>query len=312
MKEKKFQEAAMIGELIEIRGKKLYVETFGEKELPAVLYLHGGPGEGSHDFYYHQAKRLGEHVRLIIIDQRGVCRSEGIEEGEEFGLRDLVEDCEALRDYFGIERWSVIGHSFGGFLALLYASSYPGSIEKIIFEGPTFDFELTSRSLIRKTSCLLEKYGQRDLAEQGRELAEADVSIRELTEGYMELSDHLGERRMEIYRHNHDNPTDYESYHSEEEWDEFYDRSDFHFDLLREEGEVFRSLLPLLSTVPNPMLLALGKYDATTCEKQIKAFQHDAPNGEVTIFEHSGHTPHYEEPDAFKEEVLRFIKEKTA
>jgi proline iminopeptidase len=66
----------MSGELIEIRGKKLYVECIGSIDKPPVLYLHGGPGESCHDFSYHQSKRLGEHVRLIAIDQRGVCRSE--------------------------------------------------------------------------------------------------------------------------------------------------------------------------------------------------------------------------------------------
>jgi proline iminopeptidase len=146
----------MTGQLIKIRGKKLYVECFGSEEKPPVLYLHGGPGESCHDFTYHQSKRLKKHFKLIAIDQRGVCRSEVIHDNEVFGLNDLIEDCEALRKHLGIKKWSVIGHSFGGFLSLLYVSRYPDFIDKVIFEGPTFDFELTSRSLIRKTAKLLK------------------------------------------------------------------------------------------------------------------------------------------------------------
>jgi proline iminopeptidase len=300
----------MTGDLIDIRGKKLYVECFGSKEKPTVLYLHGGPGESCHDFTYHQSKRLEEQFRLVAIDQRGVCRSEVIHDNEEFGLNDLIEDCEALRKHYGIQKWSVIGHSFGGFLALLYVSKYPDSIEKVIFEGPTFDFELTSRSLIRKTAKLLKKHGKPELHNKGITLAESDLPIRELTEKYMELSNELGESRMEIYRYNHSNPTDYYSFHSEDEWDEFYDRSEKHYNLLREEGYIFDSLLPLIQEVSNPMLLTFGKHDAVTCEMQIEVFKRDAANGKVHVFEYSGHTPHYEEPDNFKRVVVDFLLSK--
>ncbi|MED1864457.1 alpha/beta hydrolase [Fictibacillus nanhaiensis] len=296
------------GQEIKIRGKKLYVERYGAHNKPAILYLHGGPGESCHDFSYHQAKRLGEHFHLILIDQRGVCRSENIDKDESFGFQDLIDDCEALREHLHIKKWSLIGHSFGGFLALAYVRQYPESIEKVIFEGPTFDFELTSRSLIRKTALLLKKYGKHELYEKGLLLAEGDHTIRELTEEYMKLSDELGENRMEIYRHNHNNPTDYYSFNSEEEWDEFYDRSEHHYNLLREEGKIFDSLLDDIKFVENPMLLLVGKYDACTCDKHFEVFVRDAINGEIVIFEESGHTPHYEESEKFKQVVIEYLQ----
>lgn len=126
------------GKYMNIRGKKLYVETHGDPKNKPVLYLHGGPGESCYDFSFHQAERLKDSLYVIMIDQRGVCRSEEITEDEAFGLNDLIEDCEELKKVLQIKKWSIIGHSFGGYLALLYASIYPGSIKKIIFEGPTF------------------------------------------------------------------------------------------------------------------------------------------------------------------------------
>ncbi len=74
-----------------------------------------------------------------------------------FGLNDLIEDCEELKKVLQIEKWSIIGHSFGGYVALLYASIYPSSIEKIIFEGPTFNFALTSRALLQKNRAFIKK-----------------------------------------------------------------------------------------------------------------------------------------------------------
>ena len=108
----------MKANVMTIRNKGIHVETHGSKESPALLYLHGGPGESCYDFSFHQSGRLGKHFYLVAIDQRGVCRSEAIQENEEFGFQDLVDDCEALRKELGIDKWSVLGHSFGGFLAL--------------------------------------------------------------------------------------------------------------------------------------------------------------------------------------------------
>lgn len=303
---KQEKEVLLQGKMMEVRGKKLYVETYGSIENPPVLYLHGGPGEMCYDFSYHQAHRLQDFFRLIAIDQRGVGRSEKISQQEPFGLRDLIEDCEELRKMLQIEKWSVIGHSFGGFLALLYAVMYPQSIRKIIFEGPTFDFALSSRALLKKAGNLLKKYGKENQGNECIAIAESDANSVELLEAYIKLSGELEEQRMEIYNYVEDE-TDYSIY-SEEEWEEFYDRSDIHFTRLKEEGEIHQSLLSKLKYVENPMLLTIGKYDVVTCETQIQAFNRDAQNGKVIVFEESGHTPHYEAADQFAKTVIDFLK----
>lgn len=87
------------GKYMDIRGKNLYVEAHGNPKSKPVLYLHGGPGESCYDFSFHQAERLKDSLYVIMIDQRGVCRSEEILEDEAFGLNDLIEDCEELKKY---------------------------------------------------------------------------------------------------------------------------------------------------------------------------------------------------------------------
>lgn len=293
------------GKYMNIRGKKLYVETHGSPKNKPVLFLHGGPGESCYDFSFHQAERLKDSLYVIMIDQRGVCRSEGITEEESFGLNDLVEDCEEIRKLLQIEKWSVIGHSFGGYVALLYARAYPNSIEKIIFEGPTFDFALTSRALLQRTGTLLTKYGKEEVAEECLAYSSSNTSSEELLETYIRLSDELEEKRMEIYE-NKEFKTDYSLY-SDEEWEEFSKRSEIHFDRLKAERAFHTSLLSKIKDVENPMLLIVGKYDVVTCEKQIETFNKDARNGKHIIFEESGYTPHYEEADRFAETVIHFL-----
>ncbi|MED0904165.1 alpha/beta hydrolase [Bacillus cereus] len=289
-----------------IRGKKLYVETHGSPKNKPVLFLHGGPGESCYDFSFHQAERLKDSLYVIMIDQRGVCRSEGITEEESFGLNDLVEDCEEIRKLLQIEKWSIIGHSFGGYLALLYARAYPNSIEKIIFEGPTFDFSLTSRALLQKTGTLLKKYGKEAAAEECLAYSSSNANSEELLDAYIRLSAELEEKRMEIYNYKKDETDD--SLYSDEEWEVFSNRSKIHFDRLKSEGACHISLLSKIKEVKNPMLLIVGKYDVVTCEKQIEIFNNDASNGKYIVFGESGHSPHYEEAERFAETIIHFLK----
>ncbi|PFS16598.1 alpha/beta hydrolase [Bacillus cereus] len=289
-----------------IRGKKLYVETHGSPKNKPVLFLHGGPGESCSDFSFHQAERLKDSLYVIMIDQRGVCRSEGITEEESFGLNDLVEDCEEIRKLLQIEKWSIIGHSFGGYLALLYARAYPNSIEKIIFEGPTFDFSLTSRALLQKTGTLLKKYGKEAAAEECLAYSSSNANSEELLDAYIRLSAELEEKRMEIYNYKKDETDD--SLYSDEEWEVFSNRSKIHFDRLKSEGACHISLLSKIKEVKNPMLLIVGKYDVVTCEKQIEIFNNDASNGKYIVFGESGHSPHYEEAERFAETIIHFLK----
>jgi proline iminopeptidase len=102
------------GRLIPVRGTRLFVEACGDRSKPALVYLHGGPGTSCHEFMRWQAGLLGRNLRLIAFDQRGVLRSDPVAEDELVTENALVEDCEALRQALGIERWAVLGHSFLG------------------------------------------------------------------------------------------------------------------------------------------------------------------------------------------------------
>lgn len=189
-----------MGEWILIRGKNLYVEQYGEAQPDALLYLHGGPGASCVDFCYHQAKALGDSLRVVAIDQRGVLRSDPVEPDESFSLQDLIEDCEALRVALGIRKWSVLGHSFGGYLAFRYAHQYPESVHKVLYEAPCFDAKLSTESLMRKALYVAQQK-RLDCAADIQAHLEKDYGARELWDVWGTIIQKLGKHKDEVYKY---------------------------------------------------------------------------------------------------------------
>ncbi|MGO4277225.1 alpha/beta fold hydrolase, partial [Paenibacillus sp. TAF58] len=110
---------------------------------------------------------------------------EAIHDDEEITFEDLIYDYEELRNVLGITSWSVIAHSFGGYIASLYVDMFPESIDCIIFEGPSFTFSLSERSLIRAVAYELKRNGKEDLFEYYLK------TLRVLSD-YKEVSDIMG------------------------------------------------------------------------------------------------------------------------
>lgn len=137
------------------------------------------------------------------MDQRGVLRSEAIEPAEPFGLYDIINDYETLRKQLQIKQWSLIGHSFGGYIAAQYKFMFPDVISSIIFECPTFDLASSARSLLTGAAQI---YSRIDNSDQANECKEA-CKIKEphtIWGKLGEVLNELGIRRDELYFHGPD------------------------------------------------------------------------------------------------------------
>jgi proline iminopeptidase len=99
-------------------------------ERPVAFLLHGGPG-GDHSGFKPAFAPLAERMQLIYVDHRGQGRSARGPK-ESYTLDNNVEDLEALRQYLGLEKVVVIGVSYGGMVALAYASCYPDSVSHLV------------------------------------------------------------------------------------------------------------------------------------------------------------------------------------
>ena len=104
-------------------GHWLYVEEVGRRGGVPAIFLHGGPGSGSQHFH----RRLFDPGRLhaFLFDQRGAGRSHPYLSLNENTTQKLVADIEAIREHFGIDRWLVVGGSWGSTLAVAYAEAHP-------------------------------------------------------------------------------------------------------------------------------------------------------------------------------------------
>jgi proline iminopeptidase len=98
----------------------LYWAEYGDPGAPPVLLLHGGPG-ASHDYLLPQMLALAADRRLVTYDQRGGGRSRHDDDRAEIGWRDQVADVQSVAAERGIAPLDLVGYSWGGLLAMLYA-----------------------------------------------------------------------------------------------------------------------------------------------------------------------------------------------
>jgi pimeloyl-ACP methyl ester carboxylesterase len=112
---------------IAIRDVSLNVKVTGHG-YPLAL-MHGGPGA---DLYTLMAlKPLADQFTLVFYDHRCNGRSTGADVST-LNWENLTADAEALREKLGFERWAVLGHSFGGYVALEYALRYPHRLSHLV------------------------------------------------------------------------------------------------------------------------------------------------------------------------------------
>ena len=161
----------------------------GGEDRPYLVYFQGGPGfpaprpQGVSGLIAEALK----HYRVILLDQRGTGRSFRLDAAlspEEFSAErlallrqeNIVEDAEALRKHLGVERWSVYGQSFGGFIITSYLSRYPEAIRHAYLTGGLPTLEAPVDDLYRTTYEKLRFRHQQFY----REFPWADQRIREV------------------------------------------------------------------------------------------------------------------------------------
>lgn len=113
--------------LLEIRDVLLSVEVLGQG-YPLVV-MHGGPS--ADHFTMLPFRRCADQFTVILYDHRCNGRSVGAPVSS-MTWENLTADAEALRQKLGFERWAVLGHSFGGHVALEYALRYPASLSHLV------------------------------------------------------------------------------------------------------------------------------------------------------------------------------------
>ena len=108
------------------------------KGSPLVV-IHDGPGYEK-SLMYGGFDNLASDLRVIYYDQRGCGRSEPLSPVTSSTIADNIEDLEALRRYFPLEKFSIAAHGWGAVIALEYARKYQDRIDSIVLLTPISPF----------------------------------------------------------------------------------------------------------------------------------------------------------------------------
>ncbi len=121
------------------------------RDRPFLVFLQGGPGGEAPRPTRRPASpawlaRALQDYRVLMLDQRGTGRSTpyglpGTDPASDaaylthFRADAIVRDAECFREHLGVDRWSVLGQSFGGFCTLHYLTAFPESLREAFFTG---------------------------------------------------------------------------------------------------------------------------------------------------------------------------------
>lgn len=126
--------AAPSGRWIDVGdGHAVFVREVGAPDAPAAVFLHGGPGSGctaEHESFFDPSR-----WRLVLPDQRGAGESRFAERFAANTTAHLVGDLERIRAALGIQRWLVVGGSWGATLAIAYAEAHPERVSGLVLRA---------------------------------------------------------------------------------------------------------------------------------------------------------------------------------
>lgn len=155
---------------------KLFCRAMGRGN--PIIVIHGGPGL-TQDYLLPNMSKLAEQNFVIFYDQRGCGKSTGLITSESISLDSFLKDIESIRKHFDLEKVTLLGHSWGGFLGMHYAIAYPQSVNKLILlnsiPASSDEFFLFLEEYVRRTSPLQELH----ILKNKPEFAAGDPDIME-------------------------------------------------------------------------------------------------------------------------------------
>lgn len=270
----------------------IYHTSFGEG--PPIILIHGGPGLGS-TYLEESFKSLSEDFTLIIYDQRNSGRSPLQTDTSRVRLSAFLNDISHLLDFYGQEKATVIGHSWGGLLAMKYALSSPERVHKLILiNSNTADSDLNNQANTK----LANRFSADDI--------EAMTRIRR-TEAFLNEDPKAYEEMMQIgFSYQFDNPNLIRGLKLDLP-DDFGRKS-------QQLGNLFKDLGTYnftndLSGIKAPTLLLYGLRDPLT-PYALNSMGKVIPLVTTKVIENTGHFPFIEDREATISAISVFLKER--
>jgi proline iminopeptidase len=284
---------------INVGDAELYVEEEG-KGTPLVL-INGGPG-GTHHYFHPWFSRAKGFARVIYYDQRG-CGLSDFEPGKDgYSVDQAVRDLDAIRRALDIEKWVVLGYSYGGFLGQYYTISHPEHTAGLILLGASPGMrEDTGDSRQGDFMSEAEKTRLVELRNELRQLVKRTDMARKR---YIQLLVYNYQRNGDWKRQNYYKPSvERIAQAALYEWDH-----DEHFNEILGTSLNRIDLKGAFVTNPIPTLILEGKWDLTWGTIKPKILHSNHPKAKMIMFEEAGHGIYNEEPGRFFSVLKDYIQ----
>ncbi|WCK52358.1 alpha/beta fold hydrolase [Aneurinibacillus sp. Ricciae_BoGa-3] len=279
----------------QINGTRIFYDIEGAGYVPqgAIMHqkpvcfvLHGGPG-GDHTTFKPALTPLSEKMQLVYIDNRGSGLSDRGPQSS-YTLENNTSDLEELRQQLGLEKIVLLGHSYGGMVALRFAIEYPQSVSSLLLltTSPSYKFIERAKQFIREKGTTEQKRMANILWQGAFESQEQLIQYYEVMEPLYSYTYNRNPSKEELKRK-----------------EETLSRSNRNYQAINEGfGGFLRkyNVIKQLSSITCPTLIMAGRHDWITSVEESLVLAEKIPNNELVVFEGSSHS-------VFKDEYERFI-----
>lgn len=149
----------------EVIGTKYALDGPRMREKPTLILLHGGPGVNDHSAYRPMFEPLAEDAQLVLIDHRGNGRSD-CGPTERWNLAQWGDDLFAFCEALDLEKPVVLGNSFGGMVAMSYATRHPEHPGKLVISST---MARGSCHYVDASVAMFEKLGGKEVGDLARQ-----------------------------------------------------------------------------------------------------------------------------------------------
>jgi proline iminopeptidase len=281
--------AAVEGRLVPIGDTRLHVVERGAG-YPLIV-LHGGPGL-DHRMFGDYLDPLGDAYRLLLVDQRAQGRSDRPPE-ETWTLEQMAADVTALARSLELDRYAVLGHSYGAFVALQHAVDFPGAAAQTIVSGG-----LPSSRFLERIDEQLASFEPVELRDQVTDSWAREKEARTQDDVASIMHDQLPfQFRFPAGVH----LADFERQTANAVYSPEVLRQFANEDYGGIEVE------DRLDRVTQPVLVLAGRFDRTCAVAGAEAIAAGIPRAELVVFEESAHMTFVEENERYLEIVRDFL-----
>jgi len=272
-----------------INDCQLYYEVHGNENGHPIFFIHGGPGLGDCRADVHTFAPLGDQFKLIFLDMRGSGRSE---EKPPFTHDQWIDDIDQLRQTLGLDKITIHGSSYGGFISLEYALKYQQNLSHVLLNVTAATNEhhyIAIENALNSNLPGIEK----DMLER---LFNGEVSSNdEFKEMYSAI--------LPLYAAVEFDPVAAKAKLDSIHYHYATHNAAFHDNLRTYD---LRGRLPEISV---PVLVTGGRLDWITPAENSEEIAKGIPGSKLVIFEKNGHSLVREESEQYLALVREFIKE---